>query len=501
MKLLVQFYRSVVLVLLVLSVYVPLCLGAGQQPTPGVPTSRTITINGTGSEITSSAGAQSLAANRTWTLSLPSALDFTSKTLKIPNSTTPPGGCLVGQIYFDTDATAGQNIFGCTSAGTWTLQGWSGSGTVTSIATTSPITGGTITTTGTIGCATCTTNATALTANLPVIGAGGQAVTAGSVTGTTTVFVAQGSPVIVTPTIASFLNANHDHTNVAGGGTLTGAALSASVTLGVAGTSLGKLALTGNTSGTVTIQPQAVAGTYNFNLPTSAGSSGQPLLSGGGGATAMTFGTLGVGGGGTGATTLTANGVLYGNGTSALNVTAQGSANSILVANAGAPSFSQTPTINTSLTLGVASSQTGSLVFKNSTNANTFTFQPGVTASNLTFTLPTTDSTGTQCLSSNGSGVLSWSACSAGSGTPGGSTTQVQYNNAGSFGGSTGLTFDGTTILSKREHVTAVGTNTTLGTHDVVAVTTSGTNYTTTLPVASAGTVGQRYEVTKVDSG
>lgn len=59
------------------------------------------------------------------------------------------------------------------------------------------------------------------------------------------------------------------------------------------------LKLLGTTSGVISITPQAAAGTYNFNLPTSAGTSGQPLLSGGGGATAMTFGTLGVAGGGT----------------------------------------------------------------------------------------------------------------------------------------------------------------------------------------------------------
>lgn len=46
-----------------------------------VPTSRTITIAGTANEITSSAGAQDLSANRTWTLSLPSALTFTGKTI------------------------------------------------------------------------------------------------------------------------------------------------------------------------------------------------------------------------------------------------------------------------------------------------------------------------------------------------------------------------------------------------------------------------------------
>lgn len=60
---------------------------------------------------------------------------------------------------------------------------------------------------------------------------------------------------------------------------------------GVAGTTVGKVQLNGNTSGTITMQPQAAAGTYNWNLPTTAGSTGNPLLSGGGGSTAMTWGT------------------------------------------------------------------------------------------------------------------------------------------------------------------------------------------------------------------
>jgi hypothetical protein len=70
------------------------------------------------------------------------------------------------------------------------------------------------------------------------------------------------------------------------------------------------LAQRGTTSGVISFLPQAAAGTYNFNWPTSAGSSGQPLLSGGGGATAMSFGTLGVAAGGTGLTTGTSGGVL-----------------------------------------------------------------------------------------------------------------------------------------------------------------------------------------------
>jgi len=181
----------------------------------------------------------------------------------------------------------------------------------------------------------------------------------------------------------------------------------------------------GSSSGVISILPQAAAGTYNFNLPTSAGSAGQPLLSEGGASAAMIFGTLGTAAGGTGLTsgtannllywssssvisnlatanngtlvtsgvgvpsisstlptavqgnitslgtitsgtwngttiattsggtgvgTLTLNGVIYGNGTGNLQATAQGGANTILTANSGAPSWSSSPVIGTSVT-------------------------------------------------------------------------------------------------------------------------------------------------------
>lgn len=47
------------------------------------------------------------------------------------------------------------------------------------------------------------------------------------------------------------------------------------------------IVLNGSTSGAITIQPQAAAGTYNFNLPTTAGTSGQLLTSGAGGSSPM----------------------------------------------------------------------------------------------------------------------------------------------------------------------------------------------------------------------
>jgi hypothetical protein len=59
--------------------------------------------------------------------------------------------------------------------------------------------------------------------------------------------------------------------------------------IGLAGSVNGTLKMDGSTSGTVTIQPQAAAGTYNFNLPTTAGTSGYLLTSAGGGSSAMTW--------------------------------------------------------------------------------------------------------------------------------------------------------------------------------------------------------------------
>lgn len=88
-----------------------------------------------------------------------------------------------------------------------------GGGTVTSIATTSPITGGTITTTGTIACATCVTSAASLTSGQLMTGAGGQGSQVGNLSGdvttagstATTVVQVEGAAI---PTSASVLGTN-----------------------------------------------------------------------------------------------------------------------------------------------------------------------------------------------------------------------------------------------------------------------------------------------------
>ncbi|HEU5379411.1 MAG TPA: hypothetical protein VFV38_28645, partial [Ktedonobacteraceae bacterium] len=72
------------------------------------------------------------------------------------------------------------------------------------------------------------------------------------------------------------------------------------------------------------------------------------------------------------------------------------------------------------LTIGVASSANGKVVFQNATNAHTLALQSGTTASDLTLTLPTADGSSGQCLSTNGSGVLSFQPCLTGAGANGG---------------------------------------------------------------------------------
>ena len=88
----------------------------------------------------------------------------------------------------------------------------------------------------------------------------------------------------------------------------------------------------GGTGSTATATAGGVGyGTGTAQAFTSAGTSGQALVSNG--ASAPSFGTLGVAGGGTGSTTLTANNVLLGNGTSALQVVAPGTTGNVLTSN------------------------------------------------------------------------------------------------------------------------------------------------------------------------
>lgn len=108
--------------------------------------------------------------------------------------------------------------------------------------------------------------------------------------------------------------------------------------------------------------------------------------------------------------------------------------------------------------LGEANGGTGATSLSSITVGNATTATSATTATNLASgsagTIPYQSASGTtamlaagssgQLLQSNGTSAPSWVA--APSTSPAGSTGQVQYNNAGAFGASASLTFDGTNL-------------------------------------------------------
>jgi hypothetical protein len=111
---------------------------------------------------------------------------------------------------------------------------------------------------------------------------------------------------------------------------------------------MSSVVIAGNTSGSVTLDAPAVAGTTVLTLPTTNGTLVTTGTTTGISGSAITTGTVGVSVGGTGANTLTANNVILGNGTSAVQFVAPGSNGNLLTSNgttwtsAAAPS--STPT-------------------------------------------------------------------------------------------------------------------------------------------------------------
>lgn len=184
--------------------------------------------------------------------------------------------------------------------------------------------------------------------------------------------------------------------------------------------------ITGSSSGTITVQAQAAAGTYNFNLPITAGISGKPLISSGGGASAMTFATLTVAGGGTGFVGVSSGavgGVLYMNSTSTMTVTLGGAANTLLTGSAGVPAFSATPTLST---LGLVGGTSG-----------TVTIQTQAAAGTYNFNLPTGAGTSGQALLSGGGSAtaMTFGTLSVGAGGTGitsGTSGGIPYFSASS---------------------------------------------------------------------
>jgi hypothetical protein len=139
--------------------------------------------------------------------------------------------------------------------------------------------------------------------------------------------------------------------------------IASTFTLGVAGIASGQLALVGSTSGTVTVAPQAAAGTYTLFLPSALG-AGSDCLKMDATATFLQFQACGA------------------------SPTAAGSNTQVQFNSLGALGASANFTwVSPALTLGVAGSVTGQLKLTGATSG-TATITPQATAGTVTHTLP-----------------------------------------------------------------------------------------------------------------
>jgi hypothetical protein len=230
--------------------------------------------------------------------------------------------------------------------------------------------------------------------------------------------------------------------------------------LALGGTNTGVMSFAGSSSGKVTVQAASAAGTYTLTLPTSDGDSGQflqtdgsgvlswddaPATSPAGSDTQLQFNDAGSFGGDAGLT------------------------------------FDKT---SNALTIGAGSlKMTGS-------SSGTVTLQPAAAAGTYSLTLPTTDGDAGQFLKTDGSGVLSWDAPAVV--TPGGSDTQVQFNDGGAFGADSGFTFNKTAKTLTLGGATVTASSPVLDlsqTWDNGAVTFTGLKFNATDTASAAGSL------------
>jgi len=306
------------------------------------------------------------------------------------------------------------------------------------------------------------------------------------------------------------------------GGTITAAGGGGSVS-GPGSSTSGDLAIWNNTSGTL-LKDQSLTATLDAAIGSTQGSImyrnstvWTPLTPGTSGYVLTTQGSSAnpIWSNVSGSTGCTVSGgsqynILINNGSSGCSSDANASAN------AGALSLGSSGTLG-SVILGNATSGTitlqpvtGALGTPTllipaasgtiATVANINTALPSATTSQLyggtgsagvaqAVSLTTTGSSGAATLSG---GTLNIPVYSGGGGTPGGSNTQVQYNNSGSFGGAAGFTFDGTSKITLGVAGTSTGaialTNGTSGNITLQPVTGALGTPTLLVPAAS-GTI------------
>ena len=278
----------------------------------------TIGISGTANQITSSSATPALGGSTTLAIANPftfpglatlAASTTGAASLNVPTGTAPTGGALVSgalwnlsgilQLYDGTHTNSLATIQGAKTSGN--VPAYSGTvgllGAGYGVQGTDPnlLTSGTISGTGSALCTDSSGGAT--TVSCP---------TGGTVTSVAQTvpsgFAVGGTPITASGTLAITYS-------VSGGGQVINSSASntagftATPTIGVQNTAQGTLTLAGSSSspallvlGTsgasafgVTLQNLSAGAAYNFNLPATAGASGQVLASQGGGSSVMTW--------------------------------------------------------------------------------------------------------------------------------------------------------------------------------------------------------------------
>lgn len=150
---------------------------------------------------------------------------------------------------------------------------------------------------------------------------------------------------------------------------------------------------------------------------------------------------------------------------------------------------------------GLASTTNASLIFQNSTNANTLTINSGITSASHSWTLPTTQGSAGTSLMNDGSGILSWGLPMAGSIVVGtttiasGTSKAIPFNDGGFYGeDATVFVWDKTNnrlgigISSPSSTLNIIGEGATSATYDLKIHNSSGTS--NSLMVLDDGTIG-----------
>jgi len=142
------------------------------------------------------------------------------------------------------------------------------------------------------------------------------------------------------------------------------------------------------------------------------------------------------------------------------------------------------------VSVGGAATQAGEIRFLEDTDdgSNYIALRAGTIGANVTFILPTADGTSGQFLQTDASGNLSFATASTGAA---GSTTQIQYNNAGSFAGDADLVWTaGTGLIINSEKELRLSDADDSAYVGLKSAATVSSSYTLTLPAAT-GTADQ----------